>query len=67
MMLQAIKELLKAGVTCASPQYVVEWIAHPSNCLDEHLLHATAESEKLAGMAKERGKYIEAEEQSCSF
>ncbi|CAL8467043.1 g6579 [Coccomyxa elongata] len=63
----AIKELLKAGVTCASPQYVVEWIAHPNNSLTEHLLHATAESGKLAEMAKERGEYIEAEEQSCSF
>lgn len=66
-MLQAVKELLKAKVTCASPQYVVEWIAHPSNSLNDHLLHATAESEKLAEMAKERCKCTEAEEQSCSF
>ncbi len=46
---------------------MVEWIAHPNNSLTEHMLHATAESGKLAEMAKERGKCTEAEEQSCSF
>lgn len=64
---QHVKELLKAKVTCARPQYIVEWIAHPDDSLTEHLLHGSVESAKLAEMAKERSKCLDAEEQSCSF
>ena len=64
---QHVKELLKAKVTCARPQYIVEWIAHPDDSLTEHVLHGSVESAKLAEMAKERSKCLDAEEQSCSF
>lgn len=65
--MQQIKELVKAGITCASPQYIVEWIAHPEDRLAKHVLHGMRESARLAEMAKERCKCPAAEEQSCSF
>ena len=68
LLLQHVKDLLKAKVTCVRPQYIVEWIAHPDNSLAEHLLHGSVESAKLAEMTKERSRCLDdAEEQSCSF
>jgi len=64
---QQIKELVKADITCASPEYVVEWIAHPEDRLSKHVLHGMRESARLAELAKERSNCPAAEEQSCSF
>lgn len=62
-----VRQLLKAGVTCASPAFIVEWLAHPSADLTEHLLHGTTASATLADMMADRSKSLDAAEQSRSF
>ena len=63
-----VKELLKAQVACATPQYIVDWLAHPAQDLASHLLHGSREGTKLAAMVADRSKSPDdMEEQSCSL
>lgn len=63
-----VKQLLKAHVACATPQYIVDWLAHPAQSLASHLLHGSREGPKLADMVADRKKGPDdMEEQSCSL
>ena len=63
-----VKELLKARIACATPQYIVDWLAHPAQGLASHLLYGCKEGLKLADMAADRQKGPDdMEEQSCSL
>ena len=46
--------LLRAKVCCASPYYIVEWLAKPKQALGQHLLFKSKPGAVLSKMAKER-------------
>ncbi len=62
-----VKRLLKGKVTCASPAFVVDWLAHPAADLQEHLLYGTKAAAGLHDMMSDRGKSLDAAEQSMSY
>ena len=64
---EQVRELLKARIACASPQYIVDWLAHPQQSLENHLLHKTSQPKKLADMAMERQDLPDDDQQSVSF
>ena len=49
-----VTALLRAKVCCASPNYIVEWLAKPKQALGQHLLFKSKPGSKLSKMAKER-------------
>ena len=55
-----VKQLLKAKVPCASAQFVIEWLAHPSAKLKEHMLFKSqiGWSSELAKAADSRGASV---------
>ena len=49
-----VQALLQAQVPCASPRFLVEWLAHPfDQTLEDHLLFGTK-------LSKELGKFLQA-------
>ena len=49
-----VTALIRAKVCCASPNYIVEWLAKPKQALGQHLLFKSKPGSKLSKMAKER-------------
>jgi len=35
---KAVASLVERGVPCVFPQYLVDWVAHPSVCLSHHMM-----------------------------
>ena len=46
--------LLRANVCCASPSYIVEWLAKPKQALGQYLLFKSKPGSVLSKLAKER-------------
>lgn len=51
-----VRNLLSAGVACASPAYVVEWLAFPGKHLSTHLLFGSKAGSELLAAQRARCK-----------
>ena len=49
-----VTSLLRAKVCCASPSYIVEWLAKPKQALGQYLLFKSKPGSVLSKLAKER-------------
>ena len=52
---KAVTYLLEKGIPCASPQYIVDWVAHPSRSLDHYLMFGTCATPSLVALQRGRG------------
>ena len=62
-----VKQLLRAKVACASPLYIVEWLAHPAADLSKFLMHGSKAGPDLARLEADRAKIGDERQQSCSL
>ena len=52
-LIRLVQDLLRQGVPCLRPQYLVDWVAHPSACLEAHrLVGCSGKSEAAAALAE---------------
>ena len=61
-----VQPLVRAKVCCASPAYIVEWLAKPRSDLSQFLLYKTKPGLALSKMAAERHLRLDAAQSAPS-
>eukprot|EP00798_Chlamydomonas_sp_ICE-L_P030054 gene30054-35025_t len=53
---KTVKSICTAGVPCVDPQYIIDWLAHPSNSLEKHYLFSTSPGPELDHLERMRSE-----------
>lgn len=69
LLCRVVASFLEAGVVCVTPSYLVDWLAHPWQGLEQHYLYGSrpVEGGELAQLESGRDQDGQRQQQSMSF